>query len=194
LKIDLDQYGILEGINETIITTISLDGRFNAAPIGIIRRDGKLMVRIYTESHTCTNIQDTGLLAANMVDDPLLYVQSALADLDDTMFETVTIDKYGVFPILNKTSAWIIFKANYEKGSKTIQAELNPITGKIKRTGITTINRGFFAVIEATIHATRYIVFKDEKYLRKMKTCKYIIDKCGGTREKEAYELIIQLL
>ena len=88
MKIDLDQYGILEGINETIITTISLDGRFNAAPIGIIRRDGKLMVRIYTESHTCTNIQDTGLLAANMVDDPLLYVQSALADLDDTMFET----------------------------------------------------------------------------------------------------------
>ena len=194
MKIDLDQYGILEGINETIITTISLDGRFNAAPIGIIRRDGKLMVQIYTESHTCANIQDTGLLAANIVDDPVLFVQSALADLDDTMFETIKTDKYGIFPILNKSSAWIIFKADYEKGSKTIQAELYPITGEIRRSGITTINRGFNAVIEATIHATRYIVFRDEKYLRKIKTCKNIIDKCGGNREKEAYELIIQLL
>ncbi|MBE0523217.1 MAG: DUF447 family protein [Methanosarcinales archaeon] len=194
MKIDLDQYGILEGINETIITTISLNGRFNAAPIGIIRRDGKLMVRIYNGSHTCSNIQDTGLFAANMVDDPVLFVQSALSDLDDKMFETIKIDKYGVFPILNKSSAWIIFKADYEKGTTAIQAELYPVTGEIRRSGITTINRGFNAVIEATIYATRYIAFKDEKYLRKVKTFKNIIDKCGGNQEKEAYELIIKLL
>lgn len=194
MKIDLDQYGILEGINETIITTISQNGRFNAAPIGIIRRDGKLMARIYNESHTGANIKDTGLLAANMVYDPVLFVQSALAELGDKMFETINIDKYGVIPILNKSSAWIIFRADFEKGSKTIQAELYPIKGEIRRSGITNINRGFYAVIEATIAATRYIVFRDEKYIRKIKTYKPLIDKCGGTREKQAYELLIQLL
>lgn len=194
MKIDLEQYGLLEGINETIITTISLNGKFNAAPIGIIRQNGKLKIRIYNESHTCTNIQDTGLLAANMVDDPVLFVQSALAELDDKMFETIPIEKYGDFPVLAQASAWLFFKADYEKGSKLILAELYPIMGEVRNSGIKTINRGFYAVIEATIYATRYIVFKDEKYLRNIKTYKYIINKCGGTREKEAYELIFQLL
>ncbi|NIA03409.1 MAG: DUF447 family protein [Nitrospirae bacterium] len=194
MKIDLDQYGMSEGINETIITTISQNGTFNAAPIGLIRRDGKLTVRIYNESHTCTNIQDTGLLAANMVDDPVLFVQSALADLDDEMFEKIRIENYGVFPVLVQASAWIIFKADYQKGNKTLTAELYPIIGEIRRSKITNINRGFNAVIEATIHATRYVVFRDEKYLRSIKTYKYIIDKCGGIREKKAYELIIKLL
>lgn len=194
LNRDLDRYGIKEGINELIVSTVSLDGTFNAAPIGIIRRNGTLRVRIYNESQTCANIMDTGLLAANMVDDPVLFVQSALGDLDDSMFETVEIEISGVFPVLTRSSAWIVFKAVHKEGKKAIEAELYPITGEIKRTGIMTINRGFNAVIEAAICATRYNVFKNEIYLRKIKTYEYIINKCGGNREKEAYELIIQLL
>ena len=42
----LDELGILEGINEVIATTES-EGRINAAPIGIIRSEDRLYVRLF---------------------------------------------------------------------------------------------------------------------------------------------------
>ena len=194
MSIELDSYGIMEGINEVIVTTKSIDDQPNAAPIGLIRRNGRLTVRVYNESHTCTNIKDTGLLAVNIIDDPVVFVQSALEDLDKEKFEFIETGTGINFPVLVSSNGWVIFKAEIKEGNIATTAELQFITGNIKSMGIRPINRGFNAVIEAAIYATRYKVFKDETFLSKIKSYKDVINKCGGRSEKEAYKLIYKLL
>jgi hypothetical protein len=56
------------------------------------------------------------------------------------------------------------------------------------------VNRGFNAVIEASIHATRYVSLKGKEYLRQIEYCNTIVRKCGGAREKEAMRLLYELI
>lgn len=191
---ELDRYGLWEGINEVIVTTISQDGKSNAAPIGIIRHDGKLTVRVYSGSHTYTNILETGLLAANMVYDPVLFVRCALSDVSEEEFEFITTDNNGNFPVISDCSAWMLFHVEYISGGKVLTAELKTITGTIRYKEIRPVNRAFNALIEVVILATRYKVFRKDKYLLEMEAYNKIIYKCGGSIEKKAYELIFRLV
>lgn len=175
----LRDFGILEGISEVIATTISSTGKPNAAPIGIIS-DGKMYARIYPNTHTYSNIKATKKLVANVVSDPLLFVLSALGDLDEKEFYTV-----DEMPALRYADAWALFECEEDKQDNTL-IYLHPIKGKILRKRARTINRGANAIIEATVHATRYLATKDEKYLEWIAHYEEIVKKCGGEREKEA--------
>lgn len=194
MNLELDRYGIWEGINEVIVTTVSSDGKPNAAPIGIIRSEGKLMVRVYNGSQTYSNIVETRLLAANMVYDPVLFVLSALSDVDDDVFEFIKTDNGEDFPVIADCNAWMLFEAEYNSENTVLIAELHPVTGTIRQQEIRPVNRAFNAVIEVVILGTRYKVFKNEKYLLQMKSYSNIISKCGGRTEKKAYDLIFRLI
>ncbi|MCK4937751.1 MAG: DUF447 family protein [Methanosarcinales archaeon] len=194
MNLELDMYGLWEGINEVIVTTVSSDGKPNAAPIGIIRREGKLMVRVYNGSQTYSNIKETGLLAANMVFDLVLFVRSALSDVDDEVFEFIKTDNGEDFPVIANCNAWMLFEAEYNSEDTVLVAELHPVNGTIRQQEIRPVNRAFNAVIEVAILATRYKVFKNNKYLIQMESYNNIIYKCAGSTEKNAYDLIFRLL
>ena len=194
MTIELDRYGLWEGINEVIVTTVSSEGKPNAAPIGIIRRDGKLIVRVFNGSQTYVNVRDTGLLAANMVYDPVLFVRSALSDVGEDVFEFIKTDNGEDFPVIADCSAWMLFEAEHNSGDRVLVAELCPVTGIIRHQEIRPVNRAFNAVIEAVVLATRYKVFKNENYLLQIKSYRNTIYKCGGSTEKKAYDLIFSLL
>jgi hypothetical protein len=55
-------------------------------------------------------------------------------------------------------------------------------------------NRGFYGVIEACIHATRYQLTGDEKYLKLIKAYGDIVEKCGGDTEKDALKKVYEFL
>ncbi|MBU4373409.1 MAG: DUF447 family protein [Euryarchaeota archaeon] len=171
-----------------IFTTISPDGVPNAAPIGLHRKDGRLFARIYN-SKTLDNILGKPKLAANIVDDPVLFVQSSLSDIEPERFEFVE-----GFPVLKDAQAWILFDCRCKKGEKTSVVELSPIKGKIINRKIQLVNRGFNALIEASIHATRYVSKKSQKYLECIKYYNTIVKKCGGVREKDAMKLLYELI
>ncbi len=184
----MEDFGIHEGISEVIFTTISPDGIPNAAPMGLHNKDGRLFVRIYN-SKTLENILEKPIAAANIVDDPLLFVQSALSDVGPERFEFMED-----FPVLKDAPGWILFNCKCKKGETSSVVELSPIKGKINTRKLKPVNRGFNAVIEASIHATRYIVFKEQKYLDHIEYYNSIVKKCGGAREKEAMELLYELI
>jgi hypothetical protein len=171
-----------------IFTTISPDGVPNAAPIGLHMKDGKFFARIYN-SKTLDNILDNKSAAANIVDDPFLFVESALSDIQPDNFDLI-----GGFPVLKDAPGWIIFDCMIRKGETISVVELSPVESKIKRRQIKPINRGFNAVIEATVEATRYVVLKDKKYLDRTEYNDTIVQKCGGSREKEAMKLLFDLI
>jgi len=186
--IDIEDFGIHEGISEVIFTTISPDDVPNSAPMGLHNRDGRLFVRIYN-SKTQENIIKKPIAAANIVDDPVLFVQSALSDVEPERFEYVE-----GFPVLKDALGWILFDCKYKKGKNISVVELSPINGKINTQNIKPVNRGFNAVIEASIHATRYVVFREQKYLEHIEYYNSIVKKCGGAREKEAMDLLYELI
>ncbi len=186
--IDIGDFGIFEGISEVIFTTLSQGGKPNAAPIGLHRKDGRLFAGIYN-SRTLENILDGSAAAANIMDDPVLFVQSSLSDVEPEKCEFI-----DGFPVLKDAQGWIFFSCRCKKGEKITFVELTPLKGKINQQKIRPVNLGFNAVIEASIHATRYVILKERKYLDCIKYYDTIVKKCGGTREKEAMGLIYDLI
>ncbi len=71
---------------------------------------------------------------------------------------------------------------------------LHLVRGKVIRKRVRAINRGANAVIEATVHATRYAATKDEKYLEWIAHYEGVVKKCGGAREKEAMKKLREFL
>ncbi len=186
--IDIEEFGIHEGISEVILSTVSLEGIPNAAPIGLHLEKGKFFARIYN-SKTLDNILGTQAVAANIVDDPFLFVQSALSDIEQGKFEF--IDK---FPVLKDALGWIIFDCRCRKGENISVVELSPVRSKILKRKIMPINRGFNAVIEATVHATRFVVLKEQQYLDHIDYYNTIVQKCGSQDDKDAMKLLFDLI
>ncbi len=186
--IDIEDFGIFEGISEVIFTTISAGGKSNAAPIGLHRKDRRLFARIYN-SRTLENIMGKPKAAANIVDDPVLFVQSSLSDVGVEKFEFI-----DGFPVLKDALGWILLDCKCEKKGKITFVKLSPMRGKINLRKIRPVNRGFNAVIEASIHATRYVITGEKTYLDRIENYDTIVKKCGGAREKEAMELLYDLI
>lgn len=175
----LHNFGIRDGISEVIATTISKEGGANAAPIGIIS-DDIMYVKLYPDTHTYSNIRSTRKLVANIVSDPLLFVSSAIGDLGEREFYVV-----DGLPVLRCADAWALFKCEEDRQDSSL-IYLHLIRGNVIRKSVRAINRGTNAVIEATVHATRYAATKDEKYLNWIAHYGDVVRKCGGAREKEA--------
>lgn len=167
---------------------MSPDGVPNAAPIGLHRKGNRLFARIYN-SKTLDNIMSKPVAAANIVDEPVLFVQSALSDIELENFEFAE-----GFPILKNAMGWILFDCICKKGKNISLVELSPLKGKIITKKIPQVNRGFNAVIEASIHATRYVVLKEQKYIDCIEYYNSIVAKCGGEREKDAMRLLYELI
>lgn len=129
------------------------------------------------------------MAAANIVDDPVLFVQASLSDIEAERFEFVE-----GFPVLKDALGWIVFDCKCKKGEEISVVELSPARGKIITKKIQPVNRGFNAVIEASIHATRYVALGEQKYLGCIKYYSDIVKKCGGEREKEAMTLLYELI
>jgi len=186
--LNIEEFGIYEGISEVIFTTMSHECIPNAAPIGLHMKKGRLFARIYN-SKTLDNILSDPVACANIVDDPLLFVRSALSDIGHEEFEFIE-----GFPVISDAMGWIIFDCRCQKGENISVVDLLPIKSKISRRTIKPINRGFNSIIEATIHATRYVVLKEQIYLDHIDYYNTIVQKCGGKREKEAMKLIYELI
>jgi len=193
--IDISSFGIREGISETIVST-GLEHP-NAAPIGIILKGGRPFVRLFRGSHTWSNVLKEKYLAVNIVYDPLLFVRSTFFDLEPSEFNFVSANGLN-FPILKESAAWVIFKCvNIKNTDQALVADLVPIgadSNEENRKDLPVPNRGFNAVIEATVHATRYQLTGEEKYLELIRHYETLASKCGGEKEKKAMRLLYEVL
>ncbi len=178
----LSDFGFTDGINEII--AITFGERINTAPIGIILEDENskfAKARLYP-SHTRRNIEAGSRLWANVIYDPIVWTITAFDDLDEGWFESLDP------PIIRGSLAWCEFDAKLEGEF----ARLELLRGGIVRSGVRTVNRGFNALIEALVHATRYKISRDEELWRKIVECKAIVEKCGGRRVREAFEILMK--
>jgi hypothetical protein len=193
--VDLSAFGIREGISETIVST-GLEFP-NAAPIGIVVKGGRTFVRLFKGTHTWANVFKERYLAANVVYDSLLFVRSAFFDLEPSEFYYVPACGLN-FPVLKDAAAWVIFECiNIKETDQALVADLIPVKAGFNEANWKSLpvpNRGFNAVLEATVHATRYQFTGDEKYLELIHRYDSLALKCGGENEKKAMKLLYEVL
>jgi hypothetical protein len=176
---------LTEGINEVIATT----GR-NAAPMGIINRNGVLHMVLFRGSHTAENIVRERRVVANFVFDPVIYVRTAFDDLPTDAFVSEEIDGTVVCR-LRDAEAWAAFAADVERsGDESIVVRLRPLKEEVLGLRLHPVNRGFAGIVEAAVHATRYVKSRDPWLGRLIEHHSSLIRKCGGPREWEALELL----
>ena len=62
----------------------------------------------------------------------------------------------------------------------------------IEEISVHPLNRGFNSIIDATVHATRFLITKDPQLRNLIDYHESIVRRCGGKRELEALELLNQ--
>ncbi|MDD3135809.1 MAG: DUF447 domain-containing protein [Methanoregula sp.] len=182
--------GLLKGgINEIIATTSD-----NAAPIGIHYRDHTARMILFLGTHTAENIERDGWVVANFVYDPMLYVQTAFEDLPhDAFVEEPVAGK--TMHRLRAAEAWCAFSATVEhKSQERLIVQLKPEREIMEGAFIHPVNRGFNSIIDATVHATRYVMNTDPQLKMLIDYHAGIVRKCGGKREIEALDLLLKYM
>ncbi len=80
------------------------------------------------------------------------------------------------------------------ESSEAYSILLTPLREEVLVRSIRPVNRGFNAIIEAAVHATRYIMNRDPKLEWLIRHHLALARKCGGEREKEAIVLLKKIL
>ena len=180
---------IREGINEVIATT-----RNNAAPMGIICRGRDPHMVLFKGSHTAENVESEGWVVANFIFDPVMYVRCAFDDLPHEMF---VVEEVGglLMHRLSAAEAWTAYLADVEKKTEeTLIVRLTPLREEVIDPVLHPVNRGFNSIIDATVHATRYIRTKDPWLLQLIEHHASLARKCGGAGEWEALDLLYRYI
>jgi len=175
-----------EGVNEVIATTFG-----NAAPMGIIVRDSEARMVVFRQTHTAGRIEEYGWVVANILFDPVLYVLTAFEDLPTLSFVDITV---AGIPMQHLAGAegYVAFRASVERRTtERLMVRLEPLKEELITSEVHPVNRGFSSVIEATVHATRYLIYRDPELRVWINHHAAIVRKCGGPRELEALQLLL---
>ena len=189
----------LRGVTESVVTTLGPNDRWNAAALGLHapdgsdesseRRDavesGPVTARTYGRTRTWRNFTERGSGVVQFTTDPRTFVDAAL-----TVWE---VDE----PVLPTADAWVEVEvehiASETEGDIAIRTwALTPVDNGVRRRTVPTINRGFGAVIDATVAASRLDVpeFDTEELLDRLRYFADVVEACGGSSEREAFARI----
>jgi hypothetical protein len=186
----------LEGITESIVATRGENGRWNVAALGLhaewpvrARTWGKTRTRRNFERFVETELYGQDALVVQFTSDPVAFVRAAL--------DVWERDE----PILESADAWVSVgvervTAGQAEETEWVDWHLRPGPWAVRERRVPTVNRGFAAVVEATVAASRLDVPSyDETDLRdRIETLSDVATRCGGDREQLAIEMLQNLI
>ncbi|WP_128903816.1 DUF447 domain-containing protein [Halorubrum amylolyticum] len=178
----------LRGVTESVVTTLGPNDRWNVAALGLHAPDDPsdpVTARTYGRTRTRRNFAERGGGVVQFTTDPRTFVDAAL-----TVRE---VDE----PVLPTADAWVEVTAEEVasdvEGDTTIRTwALDPVEHAVVRERVPTVNRGFGAVIDATVAASRLDVpeFDTAELLDRLRYFADVVERCGGPAEREAFARI----
>jgi len=180
-----------DGIVESVVTTEGPNGRWNVAALGLHCDDEESAVRSRTWGRTRTwlNFRERPRGYVQFTTDPVIFVKAALE-----VYEIET-------PVLDAAHAWVSVEpikiaAGTDGGTQWVDWRLKPLESEIRSTTVPTLNRGYGAVVEATVAASRLEVpsYDSETLWERIEYFELVTERCGGAREKEAFERIYEAI
>lgn len=177
-------------IIETIFSTIDESGNPNFAPMGLLWGDEDVTVLPYRTTQTFRNLHSNGCGVANITDDVLAYVQSALYQAVLPHFSAKAIK--GI--VFEGACSWLELEV-VSTGDSDERAEMRC---RVMHTGRQRDFLGFCrargAVIEAAILATRVGLYSRKAVEDKLIPYGEIIEKTGAAIERQAMQLIYEFV
>jgi hypothetical protein len=176
----------LRGVTESVVTTQGPNGRWNVAALGLYADgsgdgDGGVTARTYGRTRTRQNFRERGEGYVQFTRDPVDFTEAALAVREERD------------PLLASADAWALVEvtevsATEEAGTSVVTWALDPVEAGVERETVPTTNRGFGAVVEVTVAASRLGVdaYDQEELRERLEYFADVVETCGGPREREA--------
>ncbi|WP_049947647.1 DUF447 domain-containing protein [Candidatus Halobonum tyrrellensis] len=184
----------LAGVTESVVATLGPNDRWNLAALGLHEPEGgdggstpgdggaSVRARTWGRTRTRRNFAARGGGVVQFVADPRDFVDAAVTVREESD------------PVVDSADAWVRVSARRgdageRGGTEWVDWRLTPAESAVVGGGVRTINRGFGAVIEATVAASRLDVpaYDTAHLLDRLAYFERVVDRCGGAREREAF-------
>jgi len=179
----------LRGVTESVVTTLGPNDLWNVAALGLHAPEGPpptaedpVTATTWGNTRTRRNFHRQGGGVVQFVSDPRAFVDAAL-----TIRE---VDE----PVLPGAHAWAEVRAERvdageEGDTRWEEWRLHPVAAAAPDPVVPRINRGFAAVIEATVAASRLDVpaYDTDDLLARLRWLADVVDRCGGRPERAAF-------
>lgn len=176
----------LAGITESVVATLGPNERWNVAALGLVAGT-PVTAKTWGCTRTRRNFDRTGAGVVQFVTDPVVFVDAALS--------VVERDE----PVLDSAAAWArvsvrSIETGETDGTSWERWALVPVETTVCETPVPTIDRGFAAVVEGTVHASRLNVanYDESRLRRRLADCANVVDRTGSPREREAFERLCE--
>jgi len=121
-----------------------------------------------------------------------MYVKTAFEDLPRDAFIEEPVNGRTIYRLAG-VDGWAAFSAAVEHTSGgMVVVQLTLEKEIIEEVSFHPVNRGFNSLIDATVHATRFIVTRDPELKTLIDYHTGIVRKCGGKKELEALDLLMK--
>ena len=174
----------LRGVTESVVTTLGPNDLWNVAALGLHAGE-PVTATTWGRTRTWRNFRERGRGYVQFTPDPLTFAEAAM-----TIRE---VDE----PILASADAWVEVEterrdAGEESGTQWVEWALEPVDGAVENRSVRTTNRGYYAVIEATVAASRLGVeaYDQQRLHERLDYFEDVVEKCGGEREQAAFDVV----
>lgn len=210
----------LRGVTESVVTTLGPNERYNVAALGIHApsRDGRATTdtpddgtqetssdipdgtqetssdsgaraRTWGRTRTRRNFEARGEGYVQFLRDPVLFVDAAL-DIRE-------VEE----PVIDSADAWVRVRverigAGRDGGTEWVDWRLTPVESETRRQVVPTFNRGYAAVVEATVASSRLAVdaYDTEKLRERIAYFDQVARRCGGPEERAAFDRLYDVV
>ncbi|QSG14213.1 DUF447 domain-containing protein [Halapricum desulfuricans] len=174
----------LRGVTESIVTTRGPNDRWNVAALGLHAGD-PVTARTWGRTRTRRNVEARGRGYVQFAPDPVAFAEAALTIREESE------------PILDSADAWAEVEfdrreSGTEGDTEWVDWALRPVESRVERRGVRTTNRGYYAVVEATVAASRLGVeaYDQQRLRQRLDYFEGVVETCGGPPEREAFEIV----
>jgi uncharacterized protein len=177
-------------IIETIFSTVNASGQPNFAPMGIVWGEETVLVRPFRDTRTYQNLVATGCGVANLSDDVLSFVESALYNAPLPHFSASRVPCV----VFQGACSWRELEIITERGTGERAELLCKVVYIGRQRDFLGFCRAQSAVIEAAILATRCHLYTPAEVDRALEQYEQIVGKTGGEAERVAIERVREFI
>ena len=177
----------LRGVTESVVATLGPNEKWNFAALGL-HAGNPVTARTWGRTRTRRNFREGGEGIVQFIADPVVFAESALSILERSS------------PTHPVAAAWARVAVERVEAGESGDTEwmnwkLTPIESGIEMQTVPTTNRGYGAVIEATVAASRFGVtaYDTDELRERLDYFAEVVETCGGEREREAMARIEEL-
>lgn len=177
----------LVGVTESVVTTLGPNDLWNVAALGLHAGD-PVTATTFGRTRTWRNFRNTGRGYVQFTPDPELFVEAALS-----------VEERAE-PVLDEADAWAEVAVDSigvedEGGTRKEEWALRPVDGAVVARRPHTANRGYYAVIEATVAASRLDVdaYDTATLVDRLAYFEEVVETCGGPSERAAFDHLSEL-